>query len=564
MALIAQKNDHIWVTGRGGGNQTPFNDEWGAIIFDFNQNNRPLILEKQEYDMNFYTTNSVISDSTGSLLFYSNGEKIYSKNHYLMPNGGNLMPGDGYGLRMNQGALTLPWPEHPGMYFVFCVEPVSGVALGTGFRYHLVDMNENSGLGKVIEKRKLLVQDTVDWGKVNATKHANGRDWWVLLHRDLTNRFYRLLISPQGIRMDTIEVEEAFADGLGQAVFSPDGTTYARVDRITFNLPTYIRLYDFDRCTGLLSNYQLDTNLVSPGAEFGAGLSISHNSRYLYVFHTEIVAQYDLKSPDPFESRVDIGIYDGFMSGPLYGSYFLFSQLGPDGRIYVASWGSTYHWHLLNFPNREGEASQFLQHHIAFPVNPNYDIPNLPNFRLGPLDGSPCDTLGLDNHPLANYRWEQEDSLQILDITFTDLSNYEPDTWYWDFGDGTHSNEQYPVHSYDSAGIYQVCLIVSNAFSSDTFCQTLYLGVSAIDNPILASQIAVSPNPFQEKMRVILSTALRSPVFRLYDNLGRLVRQTGLEYGITEIETGDLPTGLYFWEVMSGGERVVSGKVVKQ
>jgi hypothetical protein len=104
---------------------------------------------------------------------------------------------------------------------------------------------------------------------------------------------------------------------------------------------------------------------------------------------------------------------------------------------------------------------------------------------------------------------------------------------------------------------------VSNANGSGTHCKTLYLGVSSQDNPVLQSQIVVSPNPFGERLSVALSTNLRGPAFRLYDMAGHLVRQERLVLGMNEIDTGGLTAGMYFWEVTAGAEAVKSGKVVK-
>ena len=197
-------------------------------------------------------------------------------------------------------------------------------------------------------------------------------------------------------------------------------------------------------------------------------------------------------------------------------------------------------------------------------------LPNNPNFRLGPLDGSPCDTLGLDNHPLANFRWEQEDSTELLRVTFTDLSAYEPESWEWDFGDGTGSAERYPVHVYPKEGVYDACLVVKNQYNADTFCQKVYLGVSAQDNPELQGRVEVWPNPFSDRLVPALSTPdLSRPVLRLFDAMGRLVREIGLGYGLNEVETADLPKGVYFWAVEALGrvgdppQRVKCGKVVK-
>lgn len=149
-------------------------------------------------------------------------------------------------------------------------------------------------------------------------------------------------------------------------------------------------------------------------------------------------------------------------------------------------------------------------------------------------------------------------------MEFRDLSYYEPTDWSWDFGDGSvGSSERHPTYVFDSAGVYQVCLTVSNANGSNTHCKTLYLGVTSTENPVLQRQIVVSPNPFSSRISIALSTNLRSPVFYLYNQLGNVLREENLAYGITEIETGTLPSGMYFWAVMSNGGLVKSGKIVK-
>ncbi len=75
------------------------------------------------------------------------------------------------------------------------------------------------------------------------------------------------------------------------------------------------------------------------------------------------------------------------------------------------------------------------------------------------------------------------DSLYELNnrVQFSDLSRFPSGTiasWKWDFGDGTRSTLQNPAHSYQSEGIYLVCLIVGGkqeeggAFiCDDTLCR---------------------------------------------------------------------------------------------
>jgi beta propeller repeat protein len=53
-------------------------------------------------------------------------------------------------------------------------------------------------------------------------------------------------------------------------------------------------------------------------------------------------------------------------------------------------------------------------------------------------------------------------------VAFTDGSTGMPDTWHWDFGDGTASDETDPVHTYGAAGSYTVQLTVENRFGTGT------------------------------------------------------------------------------------------------
>jgi PKD repeat protein len=49
-----------------------------------------------------------------------------------------------------------------------------------------------------------------------------------------------------------------------------------------------------------------------------------------------------------------------------------------------------------------------------------------------------------------------------------DRSAGSPDSWSWDFGDGTGSNEQNPTHLYSTPGTYDVTLTVKNEDQTDT------------------------------------------------------------------------------------------------
>lgn len=55
-----------------------------------------------------------------------------------------------------------------------------------------------------------------------------------------------------------------------------------------------------------------------------------------------------------------------------------------------------------------------------------------------------------------------------LTVRFTDTSSGGPTSWRWDFGDGTTSVEQNPLHVYDTAGTYEASVTATNAAGTDT------------------------------------------------------------------------------------------------
>jgi PKD repeat protein len=67
-----------------------------------------------------------------------------------------------------------------------------------------------------------------------------------------------------------------------------------------------------------------------------------------------------------------------------------------------------------------------------------------------------------------------------LIVTFTDQSTGSPTSWNWSFPGGTpssHTGQTPPTVTYDSAGSYDVTLIVSNTCGSDTETKTNYITV---------------------------------------------------------------------------------------
>jgi uncharacterized repeat protein (TIGR01451 family) len=62
-------------------------------------------------------------------------------------------------------------------------------------------------------------------------------------------------------------------------------------------------------------------------------------------------------------------------------------------------------------------------------------------------------------------------------VTFTDLSVpiHDITEWHWDFGDGATSEQQHPQHQYDTTGVYDVTLIISDGALADTLTKADYI-----------------------------------------------------------------------------------------
>lgn len=64
-------------------------------------------------------------------------------------------------------------------------------------------------------------------------------------------------------------------------------------------------------------------------------------------------------------------------------------------------------------------------------------------------------------------------------IFFTDLTQFDPVAWYWDFGDGQTSASQHPWHVYNQPGGYTVTLEATNAIGSKTKTVLYYIYIIA-------------------------------------------------------------------------------------
>lgn len=393
--LAAQKHDYIWVFGYDSEVEDTL---FGGSFIDFNEDEYSIY--SQDLNIDFYINNTSISDSNGQLLFFTNGIQIENGFGEIITNGTGLNPGPiaesfrDFGYPLDQGALFLPNFKESGQYYLIHASreyPNNIISDHTRKLYFSkIELSDQYPGGRVLSKNQIIIDDFMEPGKVTACKHANGRDWWLLIRRYGSNEFHRILFHPEEFTEKESQIigDSIPSPGLGQAVFAPDGSKFVSLNMIDFEKGNFLNIYDFDRCSGLLSN---PTHLHYADSAASGGIAISPNSRFLYVSSSRYIYQYDLLSSNISASIDTVAVYDGFRDP--FPTLFFLSQLGPDGKIYINASNGSRVLHIIHHPNLKGEACMVEQHGITLPTYNASSLPNFPNYRLGPLEGSPCDTL---------------------------------------------------------------------------------------------------------------------------------------------------------------------------
>ncbi len=123
------------------------------------------------------------------------------------------------------------------------------------------------------------------------------------------------------------------------------------------------------------------------------------------------------------------------------------------GKVWIES-GSRGSEHMFGWPVRLGVV--------------NIATTSVPKPTPAPVQGKP---------PIANFIAKPTLGTSPLDVQFTDKSTELPTGWFWQFGDGSISTLQNPLHVYILSGLFSVKLEVSNTLGKDTEEKTDFIDV---------------------------------------------------------------------------------------
>jgi len=557
----AQRYDRNWVFGTNAG--IDFNDIDSNRIFKTTADN--------------YEATCSASDSSGTLLFYfkRTQDAVLATLHDR--NGNILSEGDSVRAyhSSTSGAIVIPSKDQT-KFMIFHLGYDKSVPVCPHIfctKIFLTIVKNENGVLSVESKNNLLLNDFL-FEKMAAVKHANGKDWWLMIYTETDSgsvfkkRFIRFLVSDTIISspyfQDIQTTGVNYLDHIGQMKFSKEGNLLAFAETAS---KTY-EIYDFNRCTG-------QVGFVKSGSLFGLtaqdespyGVEFSPNEKYLFISTGYILnvgnggTLFQINTTQLVSSPVIIGttVYN-------YGQL----QYAPNGKIFLAGQCTPFSIERDYF-----NCNQYLS--VISQPDSAYPLCNFQSFSIY-LGDSSKSTFGLPNMPnynldaLSIYKADagEEKTWCVEDTTIKGfilgVPSVEGVQYSWHPSDSLSSNNTaQPFASPSQTTMYVVTLTdTSIKYSCQSRVDSVFVEVrdcSVGIEDILQNEINIFPNPANETLTVS-SGNLQFSIHHVIitDINGKRI----MNFTQSSVNISLLPAGLYFLRVeLTSGESVVRKIVVQ-
>lgn len=418
-----------------------------------------------------------ISDSSGALLFYSDGEHVWDRNH-------NLAISGMIGCVQTSKAqiLAVPHPVHNNWWYIFHGPEHEMVTnIGNQPIYYSIISDSIGTMFPIVLNDTLprhVGCPTINEG-ITAVPHCNGRDYWLITrgkgNTQWNSTLLIYLISAAGITdpTGTSPLPATYqlatsATAIASCIKgSPDNSHIA----LTNNSNPGLTVLDFDNSTGVLSNER--TAQPSTSNNWFYGLSFSPDSRSVYFATIQDVFIWGV---DLTQSTLTPVLVGTLPPSELPSAF----QLGPDSSLYVPRRLTSYVSSFTN-PNNVSSPGFNLQ---AVNVSTNYSQIRTwlgaPNMIDGIVPAAP---------PLNANVTFQNCSTIVYSTVGCWGSGY---IYTWNFGDNSPiSNTATGTHVYATSGQYTVSLVISiGSYSYPPIVQQINVQLSSppISGPNFACQ----------------------------------------------------------------------------
>jgi PKD repeat protein len=155
-----------------------------------------------------------------------------------------------------------------------------------------------------------------------------------------------------------------------------------------------------------------------------------------------------------------------------------------------------------------------------------------------------------------------------LELTLTNKS-LDATSYLWEFGDGTNSTEENPIHIFPKNGTYNITLTASNDCGKIVSKKPVSISANtAVADLFDASQASVSPNPNKGNFDLIIDNqSLNELEYTLTDVLGKIILKkkiiVSLGKNTIPIEPKTLSKGLYFLQLNAQDKQTTLKVVVE-
>ncbi|MBI1220980.1 MAG: PKD domain-containing protein [Bacteroidetes bacterium] len=386
-----------------------------------------------------------LSDLSGNLLLYSDGDSIWNRNHEVIQN----CQGIQIEKTATQGALLVPQPGSKSIYYLFTLDDST---LGKfNLKYSVIDMSLNNGKGAVTSDKNVALFSGVT-ERMAATYNNTGNGVWIAV-RDAENaQFYSFLLNSSGVGLNPVSSSVGSSTSTtagvskGQMKFSPDGSYLAWACK----LDRFVELLKFNKVNGTFENWSRKITFYG-NYDYPYGVEFSSKVSYLYVSLIGVgIYQYDLgmvMSESLFNSsgtkinNGNTGIW----------THYLGMQSAPDGKIYISSGYNTLH--VIDFPNNTASSCNFEHNAKSYTNAVNQGLPNF----------------------ISNYFVDKK--IVAADTCVGDSTSFTfllelGDSLLWNFGDFSSSTnlsrKVHPKHVFSQNGKYDITLYVFNGDGVDT------------------------------------------------------------------------------------------------
>lgn len=406
---------------------------------------------------------AVLSNNLGQLLFYTDGITVYNKNHQVMVNGTGLMGNSS----STHSATIVQKPGNPNLFYVFTLDAFGHV---NGFRYSVIDLALDNGLGGVTSEKNVPIYGPSS-EKISVVKHANNIDFWIVTMGYPGNTFYAHLLTSSGISSSPVISTAGFYvpnndenNVIGQMKISPTGNKIS----VVHTEQKKVELFDFNNNNGIISNpILLYSSNSSSTSQTVYGTEFSPNGEVLYVTKTfeYKIFQYDLTSSNIPASKIDIQYIQNY-------NFPNALQLGPDGKIYIAQ-QSKYYLSVIANPNNIGVACNLQEDIIS--LNGKRSNSGLPTFSQSFFYTPLINLTSTCEGQMSNFSFSTNQT--ILSAT-------------WNFGDGNTSNAINPSHIYTNPGTYNVSVTITTpqGTGSNTRSIIIYPRPTVLQNTCVLKQ----------------------------------------------------------------------------